>query len=174
MLAPSANVASPIGAVVVTCLAGAVNDITTLSPASTVPSGTIAVPIDSPAGTTTNDPAGTTRVAGSLSTPSDANHAAVAVAVAASKWSSTVIVESALNPAAFSACSNSLTSAPSATPSLSARDSTGVAVASPSMAITGRPLLQNRTVPVATAPPEAACRSIVAPASPATRYFRSA
>ncbi len=132
------------------------------------------MPIDKPAGTTTNVPAGITRLAGSAVTPSDANQADAAVAVAASKWSSTVMVESAVKPPALSACSNSFTSMPSATPTDSALDSTGVAAASPSTAITGRPSLQNRTVPVATLPPAAACRSMVAPARPETRYLRSA
>ena len=61
IVAPSAYVSSPIGAVVVTCREGAVNDSTTMSPSSTVPSASSAVPIDRPAGTTAKEPAGTTR-----------------------------------------------------------------------------------------------------------------
>ena len=153
IVAPKANVSSPIGAVVVTCRDGAVSDSTTLSPSRTVPSVTSAVPIERPAGTTLNEPAGTTNAAGSTVTPSDASHAAVAVAVAESKWSSTTIVESALKPSVFNACSKSFTSTPSDTPSERSLASTGVAVASPWMAITGKPLLQKSAVPVATLVP---------------------
>src|SRR4029078_9567813 len=58
VLAPSANVSSPTGALVVARREGAVNDWTTLSPARTVPSGTRAAPTDRPDGTTTKAPAG--------------------------------------------------------------------------------------------------------------------
>ena len=81
MVAPSLNVASPIGAVVVTRRDGAVNDITTLSPASTVPSGTNAGADRQAGRDDENEPAGMTRLAGSAVTPSEANHAAAAVAV---------------------------------------------------------------------------------------------
>src|SRR4029079_3675194 len=58
ILAPSANVASPTGGVVVTCREGAVNDWTTLSPARTVPSGTRAAPTDRPDGPAKKAPGG--------------------------------------------------------------------------------------------------------------------
>jgi len=166
MVAPSANVSSPIGAEVVTSRAAVVSSSTMASPAGTVPSAIKEVPVNNPPGTTTKLPAGTVMSAASAVTPNDAHQRCTAAAVASSNSSSMTTVPSGSKPPATSIASSNLTSTPLSASVVRSRVSAGVVEASPSIATTGWPLCQKSTVPVVTGEPAAETAVIAPPSAP--------